>query len=247
MANPWFRLYSEFASDPKVQSMSEPMQRRLIMLFCLRCGNVLETLQEDEIVFALGITQDEWEKTKQIFVSKCFMRFISGKCNIINWNKRQFISDSSTERVRKYRARNETFQERSESVTVTPPDTDTDTDTEHIRDISPKPERHEYGSEKNVLMTDAQYSSLKDDLGLPLLTACIEELSTAKAMKGYKYKRDDLAIRKWVVDKVKRDKPSLFAVPPPEAPKPKPPTELDLEIQALVEREYAEKNNHANS
>jgi len=134
MANPWFRLYSEFASDPKVQSMSEPMQRRLIMLFCLRCGNVLETLHEDEIIFALGITAEEWEETKQLFVSKCFIRFISGKCNINNWNKRQFISDSSTDRVRKYRAKNETLQKRCESVTVTPPDTDTDTDTEEEKE-----------------------------------------------------------------------------------------------------------------
>jgi hypothetical protein len=113
--------------------MSEPMQRRLIMLFCLRCSNVLETLHEDEIIFALGITPEEWEATKQLFVSKCFIRFISGKCNITNWNKRQFVSDSSTDRVRKYRAKNETLQKRCESVTVTPPDTDSDTDTEQKR------------------------------------------------------------------------------------------------------------------
>jgi len=87
-------------------------------------------------------------------------------------------------------------------------------------------------------MTDAQYSSLKDDLGLPLLTACIEELSTAKAMKGYKYKRDDLAIRKWVVDKVKHDKPSMFQ--PQASPKqdPSPPSTLDPEIMAMLERNY---------
>jgi hypothetical protein len=128
MANPWFRLYSEFASDPKIQSMAEVLQRRLIILFCLRCGNVLETLQENEIAYALGITEEEWQETKQIFVSKCFIRFIKGKCNITNWNKRQFISDSSTDRVRKYRAKNATLPKRSESVTVTAPDTDSDSD-----------------------------------------------------------------------------------------------------------------------
>ena len=47
MANPWFRMYAEFATDPKVQSMSEAMQRRLTMLLCLRCSDVLATLQED--------------------------------------------------------------------------------------------------------------------------------------------------------------------------------------------------------
>jgi hypothetical protein len=67
---------------------------------------------------------------------------------------------------------------------------------------TPEP-RHEYGPEKNVLLTDKQYESLLADLGETVLKACIDELSTAKAMKGYKYKRDDLAIRKWVVDAVK--------------------------------------------
>ena len=64
--------------------------------------------------------------------------------------------------------------------------------------------KHEYGSEKNVLLTDAQYSKLVSDLGESMALACIEELSSAKAMKGYKYKRDDLAIRKWVVDAVRK-------------------------------------------
>ena len=72
-------------------------------------------------------------------------------------------------------------------------------------DNIPKPEKHEYGSEKNVLMTDTQYSKLVLDLGEDMAKACIEELSEAKAMKGYKYKRDDLAIRKWVVDAVKKN------------------------------------------
>jgi hypothetical protein len=140
MANPWFRLYSEFSSDPKIQSMSEPMQRRLVMLFCLRCGNVLETLQENEIVFALGISEEEWKETKELFVSKCFIRFIKGKCNITNWNKRQFISDSSTDRVRKYRANKETLPQRSESVTVTPPDSYPDSDSDHIQKQEKKKE-----------------------------------------------------------------------------------------------------------
>jgi hypothetical protein len=140
MANPWFRLYSEYATDPKIQSMSEAMQRRLVMLFCLRCGNVLETLQENEIVFALGITAEEWKETKELFVSKCFIRFIKGKCNITNWNKRQFISDSSTERVRKYRAKNETEMKRSESVTVTPPDSYSDSEHIHIQKEEKKEE-----------------------------------------------------------------------------------------------------------
>jgi len=41
-----------------------------------------------------------------------------------NWDKRQFVSDSSTARVREHRAR----VKQQCNVSVTPPDTDTDTD-----------------------------------------------------------------------------------------------------------------------
>ena len=47
MANPWFRLYSEFATDPKVQMMSESYQRRFIMLLCIRCNGDV-TLQKQK-------------------------------------------------------------------------------------------------------------------------------------------------------------------------------------------------------
>lgn len=118
MPNPWFRLYSEFAFDQKVQMLSEVNQRRLIMLFCLRCsGNV--TLQDSEVTFQLRISDEEWAKTKAIFIAK---EFINEANEVLNWNKRQYISDSSTERVQKHREKikNETKQECN--VTVTPPE-----------------------------------------------------------------------------------------------------------------------------
>lgn len=100
--NTWFRLYSEFASDPKVQTLSEPLQRRLVMVFCLRCGDVLGTLCDEEIAFALRISPLELEQTKTAFVLK---GFVDEHWNVLNWDKRQFTSDSSTERTRKYRER----------------------------------------------------------------------------------------------------------------------------------------------
>src|SRR5258708_852232 len=105
MGNLWFRLYSEFSDDPKVQMLPESMQRRLIMLFCSKCKQ--ETLQEQQRAFHWRITMAELVETKALFV-EC--GFIDEKWNLLNWNKRQFISDSSTDRVRRYRERNETLQ-----------------------------------------------------------------------------------------------------------------------------------------
>lgn len=128
MANAWFRLYAEFAHDPKVQMLPEVMQRRYIMLMCLRCSNDLVTLQDEEIAFQLRITAEQLAETKALFIAK---GFIDLAWNLTNWDKRQFHSDSSSHRVAKHRAAKKntenddvTLQKRSSNAL------DTDTDTE---------------------------------------------------------------------------------------------------------------------
>jgi len=113
----WFRMYGEFAADPKVQSMPEAMQRRLVMLFCLRCSNALVTLQDDEIAFALRISEEELAATKALFIRK---GFITDDWEIANWEKRQFASDSSAARVAAHRARKKEQEQQGGNVTVTP-------------------------------------------------------------------------------------------------------------------------------
>lgn len=139
MANPWLRLYAEFAHDPKVQMMSEAMQRRYIMLMCMRCSNDLVTLHDDEVTFHLRISELDWAETKALFIKK---GFIDEDLNLLNWEKRQFKVDSgssSAHRVAKHRAKKKaaagnavtgdvTLHETLDNALDT--DTDTDTDTE---------------------------------------------------------------------------------------------------------------------
>lgn len=112
MANSWFRLYSEFATDPKVQMLSESDQRRLIMLFCFRCNDNV-TLHDEEVTFLLRISNDEWQQTKALFIAK---GFINSDNEILNWDKRQFTSDTSKNRVAAYRERKK--QESNDNVTL---------------------------------------------------------------------------------------------------------------------------------
>lgn len=103
MANQWFRMYSEFATDPKVQMMSEQNQRRLTMLFCMRCNvttPLQETLQDNHVTFQLRISNEEWFVTKGIFIEN---GFIDDNNKLLNWDKRQYVSDSSSKRVAKHR------------------------------------------------------------------------------------------------------------------------------------------------
>jgi hypothetical protein len=123
MANAWFRMYSEFVTDPKVQMLSEADQRRFIMLLCLRCSNGDVTLHDDEIAFQLRISNEEWLNTKRILIAK---NLVDDHGSPTKWDKRQYASDSSAARVARHREK----KKKECNVTVTPPDTDTDTDTE---------------------------------------------------------------------------------------------------------------------
>jgi len=128
MSNPWFRLYSEFANDPKVQMLSEQNQRRLIMIFCIRCNGSV-TLQDKHVTFQLRITEQEWSITKAEFIAN---GFIDSDNNILNWDKRQYVSDTSKDRVARHRALHKDVTVTTCNVTVTPPEQiQNRTDTEH--------------------------------------------------------------------------------------------------------------------
>lgn len=128
MPNSWFRMYAEFADDPKVQMMPEHMQRRLVMLFCERCKDV--TVSERHRAFSWRISDADLAETKALFIEA---GFIDEDWNVLNWNKRQFISDSSTDRTRRYRERKRTSHDRhgdNDETKRDAPDTDTDTEAD---------------------------------------------------------------------------------------------------------------------
>jgi hypothetical protein len=108
--------------------LSEAMQRRYVMLMCLRCSETLETLHETEIAFQLRLSEAELIETKNLFISK---NFIDKQWNLLNWDKRQFVSDSSTMRVAKHRQKKKQEGNAAETLQKLPSNAiDTDTDTE---------------------------------------------------------------------------------------------------------------------
>ena len=78
--------------------MSAAMQRHLVMLMCFRCKEV--KLDEEQLAFYLRISASELGDTKAVFLEN---GFIDDNWSLLNWNTRQFISDSSTQRTRSYR------------------------------------------------------------------------------------------------------------------------------------------------
>lgn len=183
----WFRMYGEFATDPKVQMMSEADQRRFIMVLCLRCSNEGVTLHETEIAFQLRISNEEWATTKALFMSK---GLIDEDCMPTSWDSRQFVSDSSRARVAAHRAK----KKQACNVTVTPPDTDTDTDTEqdqkHVATapapVKPKPCKFDPLTAKPANVSPeawADWCQHRREIHKPLTAKSCEQ--QAKALEGH--------------------------------------------------------------
>jgi len=124
----WFRFYSEVIDDAKVASMSDKTFRIWVLAMCHageldRDGNVPVTvtelawrIRESEEAVSVAIKQLE---ELDIIETK------NGKRRFKNWQKRQWKSDDSRDRVKRFRNGHVT-------VTVTPPDTDTDTEKQHM-------------------------------------------------------------------------------------------------------------------
>lgn len=135
--NAWYRMYSEFATDAKVQNMSETLQRRFTMFLCLQCSGEFERFTHDELATALRITTEELTLTKEVFTEK---RFLDATGKIRSWNKRQFKSDNSSARVKKHRSKKRngdgTAMERPQ-IQIT----DTDTDKNQSKNMAAAPPR----------------------------------------------------------------------------------------------------------
>jgi len=118
MSNPWFRMYSEWLDDEKVQMLSFEMQRHMVALFCLRCQKPTESMSDEQIGFRLKVDETLLKQIKKRFIEA---NIVDENWSICNWNKRQYISDLSTDRVRAHRERqalkqDETLLKQDDSV-----------------------------------------------------------------------------------------------------------------------------------
>lgn len=138
MAGLWLRLYTEIRNDRKLRRLS-PAQRWLWVVIltiakespspgCLLLSEGVPVTIED-LADDAAISLDQVQQGIEAFEAQRMIEQIDGVWYLVNWDKRQFVSDNSTERVKKHRQKkqqNETLQDRCNDVTVTPPETETD-------------------------------------------------------------------------------------------------------------------------
>lgn len=126
---PWFRFYTDWLTNPKVQRVSETFQRRYVALLCLRRAGEIPGADVETLAWHLRISVDDMAETLTVLqVAECWK-----DGDIVNWDKRQPPSDLSTDRVRKHRERRGTDSKRFGNGTDVDLDVDLEEDSEEER------------------------------------------------------------------------------------------------------------------
>lgn len=158
---PWFRLYSEFVTDPKVQLLAFEDQRHFVAVLCLKCNGTLDTdaasqeHRERMVARSLGLDPASATEAKRRLKE---IGLIDNRWQPMNWATRQYESDSSTPRVKALRARikhHETLQKRSSN-----------------------------GLEQNRADTDKNRTEQKESVSLPLIAGL--DLESWKKWEAYR-------------------------------------------------------------
>lgn len=141
-ANPWFRFYSDFIYDDKVEFLAFEDQRHYVFILCMKNLGLLDKEYPQEFMLDAVVGRRLGLQGESLINAKTRLRsmgLIDDSWQPIGWDKRQFVSDSdasNAERQRRYRERMKSAQQEvlvsnvTSNVTVTPLDTDKETETE---------------------------------------------------------------------------------------------------------------------
>ncbi|PMQ02385.1 MAG: hypothetical protein CBR30_01715 [Dictyoglomus sp. NZ13-RE01] len=174
--NTWLRLYTEITRDRKIRRLPISYRWIWIAILCMAKESPIEgklllsehlPITVEDISDEAQVPVEEVKKAIEVFKEQYMLHEEDNVLVVTNWNKRQYVSDSSSERVKRYREKkksvtgmkrysnvteteNVTDMKRYSNVTVTPPDTDTDSDTDTYTDTDKEYLYINNNSEKNL-------------------------------------------------------------------------------------------------
>jgi hypothetical protein len=122
----WFRVYDDLVDDPKVQRLDPPLFKALINLWCLASANDGVFPPIDKIAFKLRMKTDKAQRLLNELRAAGLVADDERGVRPHNWDERQFLSDVSTSRVKR-------FRERSRNVSPAVSETDPETEKEKIQ------------------------------------------------------------------------------------------------------------------
>ena len=120
MAGRWFRFYAKAMRDPKVMKLSDKDFRLWVELLSIAAENDGQIPPLDDLKHVLRRRLDHLKGGVDRLISGGLIDPLEGGYEPHHWDKFQYKSDTSTDRVKKYREKR--------NVSETPPDTETDTE-----------------------------------------------------------------------------------------------------------------------
>lgn len=128
---PWFRLYNELLDDPKVQRLAGDDFKAWINILCLASRHDGSLPPVEDIAFALRLDPKKGAAVVARLVASGLLDKDGDRFIPHGWGARQYKSDVSTGRVKRFRERS---KKQAETQSGTAPDTDTDTDVPLSKD-----------------------------------------------------------------------------------------------------------------
>ncbi len=163
----WFRLYSRIVDDEKLRLLAFEDRWHFVAICCLRSSGLLDEPDSDlrnrKIAVKLGVQVRELEEIARRLRE---VDLIDGNMNPVAWDELQYRSDNSTDRVKKYREKQQrNGAKRLRNVSVTGQETDTETESK-----SSKEDDRSSGDDPSLRPEHVfeGYQDLAKDLGLTI-------------------------------------------------------------------------------
>jgi len=117
----WFRFYDDVINDPKVLKLPEETRWHWIALLCIASKNAGSLPPTEDVAISLRVKTQAAAAIIATLKAAGLLDLADGRYVPHNWDGRQFKSDVSNERVKRYRERHRNVTEGvTEGVTVTP-------------------------------------------------------------------------------------------------------------------------------
>lgn len=119
----WFRLYDDTLNDPKILKLSDKSYRVWIGILCIASKHEGRLPPFDDMALLLRMKADRLQPELEKLIAAGLIDHDDDGLRPHNWQGRQYKSDVSTERVKR-------FRNAHRNVSETPPETDTEAETE---------------------------------------------------------------------------------------------------------------------
>lgn len=189
----WFRMYDEILDDPKVQRLSGDDFKAWVNILCLASRRNGKLPPVSDIAFALRETLDAVSTLLGRLLDGGLIESRSGGADGAHyapykWSERQYKSDTSSGRVKR-------FRERYKPVAETAPDTEAETDKKKKEEGYPPSGGNLFAfTGKIIRLNQADYAQWKKSFSLLDLPAVLQSRDDWLSTEA-----DDRTRKRWFI------------------------------------------------